>query len=404
VPGAANVAAVVARHRALPCGRTVSTPTFQLRPQRRRARGSTGYNYPVRNLVVVLAAFIGCGGDSTKVDPAVTSAVPNGSSAGANGSNAGNVGSNRSNGSNTGAAATAGNTGSNAGSNTTIAGSNATGSGSGSAAGSNASAPLAAGGADLLPYVKHLYDVVACGLDGKLPDDMAKADTGGKLAAVVKQHCDQLRPYIAKFRTTYFDSARAWFVEREPKDLPKTVVYPFGGGDLISLLVPFPDATDYTTISLELAGDPRHLGELDANKLRDSLHNWSVDIGPVINIGMNSSVNLSDEQRNVLAAQLSSHLLGLVTGGYEVVAARYFTLDDQGAVHYVEQAQLDADTKQGKSMSGNWKSPDGSHLSPHRVEPRQRAPQVAARLAPLPRRERQGRARRQRRGLPAVEE
>ena len=121
--------------------------------------------------------------------------------------------------------------------------------------------------------------------------------------------------------------------------------------------MPFPDATDYTTISLELAGDPRHLAELDANKLRDSLHNWRVDIGPVINVGMNSSVNLSDEQRNVLAAQLSSHLLGLVTGGYEVVGARYFTLDDQGAVHYVEQAQLDADTKHGKSMSGNWKSP-----------------------------------------------
>ena len=104
-------------------------------------------------------------------------------------------------------------------------GSNAgAGSGSqvaGSAAGSNAPSPaLAGGGADLLPFVKQLYDVVACGLDGKLPDDMAKADAGGKLAVVVKQHCDQLRPYITKFRTTYFDGARAWFVEHEPKDLP----------------------------------------------------------------------------------------------------------------------------------------------------------------------------------------
>jgi len=299
------------------------------------------YNYRVRSLGLVLVALIGCGGDSTKSDP------PIGSSGSSNGSTT-SGGSSAVPSTMTGSAGSAA-TGSAAGT-----GSNATGN-VGSAAGSAPS--LATGGADLLPYVKQLYDVVACGLDGKLPDDMAKADKDGKLAAVVAQHCDQLRPYIAKFRTTYFDSARAWFVEHEPKDLPKTVVYPFGGGDLISLLVPFPDATDYTTVSLELAGDPRHLGELDAAKLRDSLRNWRVDIGPVINIGMNSSVNLSDEQRNVLAAQLSSHLLGLVTGGYEVVGARYFTLDDQGAVHYVEQAQLDADTKTGKSMSGNWKSP-----------------------------------------------
>jgi hypothetical protein len=266
----------------------------------------------------VFAALIACGGDSTKVEPPV--AQPSGSAVAAVAIDA--------------AAAPI------------------------DAAPIDAPAPAAApAGADMLPYVKHLYDVVACGLDGKLPDDMAKADTTGKVAAIIKAHCDDLRPFIAKFRTNYFEHAREWFAQHEPKDLPKQVVYYFGGGDLIMALVPFPDATEFTTISLELAGDPRHLTELDPATLKDSLHAWRVEIGPAINVGMNSSINLSDAQRNVIAAQLSSHLLGLVTAGYELVGARYFTIDDDGAIHYVEQAQIDSDLKKGKSLRGNWKSP-----------------------------------------------
>ena len=39
----------------------------------------------------------------------------------------------------------------------------------------------------------------------------------------------------------------------KPAGLPKTVVYPFGGGDLISALTTYPEANDYTTLSLEHA-------------------------------------------------------------------------------------------------------------------------------------------------------
>src|SRR5262249_12928844 len=81
------------------------------------------------------------------------------------------------------------------------------------------------------------------------------------------------------------------------------------------------------------------------------------DIGPMIAGDLNSSVNLSDQQRNALAAQLSSHLLGLVTGGYEFVGARYFRLNDDGTIHYIEHADIDADTKKAKSLRGNWKKP-----------------------------------------------
>jgi hypothetical protein len=207
---------------------------------------------------------------------------------------------------------------------------------------------------------KLLYRVVACGGgEGPLPDSITHgdADRAAKLQVIVDKHCAALKPYMDKFRAEYFETARAWFVAHEPKDLPTTVVYPFGGGDVVSALVAFPDATEITTLSLELAGDPRHLGTLSPADLEKSLHAFRVEIGALIWVGSNSSINLSDQQRNAIPAQLSSHLLGLATGGYELVGLRYFSLDDKGAIHYLEQADLDADTKNGKSLRGNWKSP-----------------------------------------------
>jgi len=283
---------------------------------------------------VVVAALVACRGEppgaatagSASGSPGSSAAAPSSSSATPSGAAAG-----------AGSASTAG----------------------GSGAGSAVAAPQPQQGTDFTAPVQLVYQVVACGADGALPDAMAKGDDArvAKLKAIVAEHCNSLRPYIEKFRTAYFDKARAWFVEHEPKDLPKVVVYPFGGGDLISALVAFPDATVITTISLELAGDPRHLAELEPAALKDNLYRFRSDIGPMIGVGLNSSVNLSDQQRNALAAQLASHLLGLVTGGYELVGARYFRLEDDGQIHYLEQTEIDADTKKPKSLRGNWKTP-----------------------------------------------
>ncbi|MBA3538088.1 MAG: hypothetical protein H0T79_00525 [Deltaproteobacteria bacterium] len=214
-------------------------------------------------------------------------------------------------------------------------------------------------GLDLTADVQLIYRVVACGGTGPLPVALFKGDATreAKLKPIIERHCQDLAPYVEKFRTTFFDQARAWYLERLPKTLPSTIVYPFGGGDLISALVPFPDATEITTISLELAGDPRHLTELTPVELEKHLHSYRKGIGALILVGSNSSLNLSGQQRNAIPSQLSSHLLGLATAGYELVGARYFTLEDTGAIHYLEKAEIEADAKAGKSLRGNWKSP-----------------------------------------------
>jgi hypothetical protein len=229
-----------------------------------------------------------------------------------------------------------------------------------------AAAPPALEGADFIDDAKLLYRVAACG-NPDSPLGLVSSDTAlaPKLDKIVAQHCKVILPKLAEFRTTYFEKGRAWFESVVPKETPKTVVYPFGGGDLLSALVAFPDATEITTISLELAGDPRRMRSLTPVALERSLGALRIDIGGLISVGSNTSENLSNQQRNDLPGQVSSFLLGLVAAGYEPVAMRYFTLDEAGGVHYLAQAEIDEIDKAAlknrpKSLKHDWLSPSFS--------------------------------------------
>ena len=224
-------------------------------------------------------------------------------------------------------------------------------------------------GADFIDDAKLLYRVAACGdAETALPGALGGGDAKlvAKLDPIVARHCKQILARIAEFRATYFDKGRSWFDRVVPKDLPRTVVYPFGGGDLLSALVAFPEATEITTISLELAGDPRRLRTLSPAAVETSLGALRAEIGGLISVGSNTSENLSKQQRNDLPGQVSSFLLGLVAGGYEPVAMRYFTLDPAGAIHYLSKAEIDdldheAQKTRPRSLKHDWLSPTFSH-------------------------------------------
>ncbi len=196
-----------------------------------------------------------------------------------------------------------------------------------------AASPAHAEGVDFIEDAKLIYRIAACG--GSEPVD-------AKLQKVVDRHCKAINQKLGEFRAAYFEKHRSWFDAVVPKNVPKTVVYPFGGGDLISALVAFPDATEVTTISLELAGDPRRLKTLTPKQLERSLSGLRAQIGGLISVGSNTTENLSAGQGNELPAQVSSFLLGLVAGGYEPVSMRYFKIDDAGTIVYLEQADIDA--------------------------------------------------------------
>ncbi len=193
--------------------------------------------------------------------------------------------------------------------------------------------PPNAGGLDFIDDAKLLYRVAACG-----GTDAVDA----KVQKIVDKHCKAIGERLADFREQYFEKAREWFTTNVPATAPRTVVYPFGGGDLLSALVAFPDATEITTISLELGGDPRRLRTLTPKALEISLSGLRAEIGGLISVGSNTTENLSEGQHNELPAQVSSFLLGLVAGGYEPVSMRFFKIDDAGNIVYLEKADIEA--------------------------------------------------------------
>ena len=109
-------------------------------------------------------------------------------------------------------------------------------------------------GLEFLPEARVLFRVAACGQSGEMP---ARFD-----AAVVTRHCEELGHAYTEYEKSWVDLAKPFLAALRPKDLPRVVVYPFGGGDLVTALTTFPDSSEITTVSLEPAGDIRPMDKL----------------------------------------------------------------------------------------------------------------------------------------------
>ena len=91
-------------------------------------------------------------------------------------------------------------------------------------------------GLDFIDQARVLFRVAACGPTGEIP---ARFD-----AAVVGKHCSELEQAYDEYRKSWVDLAKPFLANLRPKDLPSAVVYPFGGGDVVTALATFPDAKE----------------------------------------------------------------------------------------------------------------------------------------------------------------
>ena len=98
------------------------------------------------------------------------------------------------------------------------------------------------GALDFTAEAKLLFRVVACEGDAPLPKNIDE-----KLLA---EHCKELHRRMDLYKKTWISVAQPFLQKLKPAGLPTTVVYPFGGGDLISALTTWPEATEITTMSL----------------------------------------------------------------------------------------------------------------------------------------------------------
>jgi hypothetical protein len=171
-----------------------------------------------------------------------------------------------------------------------------------------------------------------------------------------------MRPKFERFRTHWGVTARDFIASQRPASLPGELVYPFGGGDLMMALTSYPDAAVVTTMSLELAGDPRRLKSLDDRRaLERSLRALDEAATTTLLSNDSKSANLSKIQRGDLPGQLSMHLMGLALNDQEPVSVRYFRVEADGALHYFTAAEIDAlEATKATKLKETWKAPDFS--------------------------------------------
>src|SRR5262249_60681748 len=147
------------------------------------------------------------------------------------------------------------------------------------------------------------YRVVACGGTDPLPPTID--------AATVDAHCAEMTRRYQHYSEKYITPARAFFAPLRPANAPTTVVYPFGGGDLGSALVTFPDAREITTISLEHSGDPTRLAKLDKKQLRTALAEFRDASHGLLALYHSTSQNMRKPERGGIPRQLSFHTTGV---------------------------------------------------------------------------------------------
>lgn len=208
-------------------------------------------------------------------------------------------------------------------------------------------------GQDFGAEAKLLYRVVACGDDALLPPNLD--------APLVEKHCQWLRPAMERYRGQYLARARPFFAKLRLPDLPSTVVYPFGGGDLLSALTTYPQAHEIITLSLELAGDPRRINMLDKQRLKTSLELIHHTIAGLLAQNDSTSESMQATQRGDLPGQLTFFLVGLAVHGYEPVSLRYFRVEPDGSVHDFSGEEIRSmEGKAAQRRHGQWTSPDFS--------------------------------------------
>ena len=208
--------------------------------------------------------------------------------------------------------------------------------------------PVKLEGHDFTAEAKTLLVVGACG-EGTTPD--------GITADQVTKHCDDVKKAQTDYTDSWVKPAREFFAAHVPKEVPKKVVYPFSGGDLSTALTVYPDADEITNMSLEPAGDPRDIDTLRGKELDRALGTVAYELKFLYRVNFSNTKNMIDAMRGgALPTELIFALSAMKIHGYEVVALRYFKINDDGTLHYLDDADLAKAPAVGKAKAEqrNW--------------------------------------------------
>jgi hypothetical protein len=186
---------------------------------------------------------------------------------------------------------------------------------------------------DFAAQVRVLFRVSACGSDDAIPERFN--------AKSIERHCKSMRDLYASYKRAWADRAGKFIAALRPADLPKTVVYPFGGGDRTSALVVYPDAQEITTISLEAAGDARVIEAISKSQLADDIGTIGADVRRLYRAAHSTTKSLQAAAHSELPGTLMFALAALAVHGMEPVSLKYFDIQPDGSLKYLTSGDLD---------------------------------------------------------------
>ncbi len=196
-------------------------------------------------------------------------------------------------------------------------------------------------GAQFTKQVHGAYRVAGCGGD----DSMIPSHIDKQL---VEAHCSMLESGYAEYKREWLDVAGPFIAKLRPASVPNTVVYPFGGGDLVSALATYPDATELTTLSLEIAGDVRAIDKADNKRLGSELTQLRDHLGKLFLKAHSRTENLGIESRGAIPGEVAYTMAALVIHGFEPVTLRYFSFNPDGTLKWLTEDDIAKNKKQGR--------------------------------------------------------
>jgi hypothetical protein len=179
-----------------------------------------------------------------------------------------------------------------------------------------------------------LFKVAAC---GKLDVPLGTIDE-----KTVAAHCTQLEPLVEGYQKFWQENIEGLLSQIVPRDKAQTVVYPFGGGDLVTALGTYPNVQDLTALSLEIVGDVRGFQKLPVATLASELATARKNLELLYRVKHSKTDNMTIMTRGGLSGQLVFALTALRLRGYEPVALRYFDITDEGVLDYLSDADVTA--------------------------------------------------------------
>lgn len=174
------------------------------------------------------------------------------------------------------------------------------------------------------------YRITACAGDAEIPENID--------AKVVDKHCKALDKIVAKYRKRWFEPALPFLRSLVPEGLPDTVIYPFGGEDLVSALAVFPDAKELTIFSLEEAKDPRNIEDIESGALSTSLYESREHLRFLLDVAFHKTTELKRMAKRPLSEQIIGAMFGLAMHDKVPVSLRFFDVNDDGTLEYSTEA------------------------------------------------------------------